>query len=693
MAYTMLDRQPPEKDPEDHSLKAMTTAFLRDRCEGLRFENNPPRKGKSRRPDQIPFNMEMDIDRLCLENAVVRFLGTGRKEDAFDVYFCYLDMFLGNYRKTGKMIELLSEFEQNASSLLQKHRDHFSHSVYVFCLGLAIYESSEAFRRDYREFYPDLDEQKAAFHFLEHWGLTSLFHDIGYPFELPFEQICSYFESMEDNKKNVKDARKKSPFLAYQKQEALSRIDECVRKKIANVISDTAKKTISVEDPDLSTTDSLFAYELARLFYGKSGVIFNEEANDKQRNYQLDKDAIRQSLQHRPSHPEKSNFYMDHAYFSALILFQVLFKDLDCDITQPRLDALTAILMHNSFYKWSLSKIDQDQKQFHISLHPRLHPLAYMLMLCDELQCWDRIAYGRNTRGELHPMDCTFDFSDGKIQAFYQFDEMESPKIDRYKDNCLAWYQKGASPDNNEKPTLKAYSEIYAPDGGEPTFLRKLREIVDLSERGLVIKSVLTPNTHTGSGRYLSNSSYVSLYHFAVALHGRYHFGQWKAKKRLGQEVEYLSSSETKDAFEEAFQSLSLEYKLSNINQAKSFGRYLDAIGCFYTDKQVDYEMITHFTLAELDRIGRMEHQRWLQEHYDMGWIYGEPSDTTQREKFRLHKDMLKDGEAFHCVTAEEASLNYDRLNEEEQAKDTEPMECMLALLKMYDGLRIYRLK
>ena len=30
--------------------------------------------------------------------------------------------------------------------------------------------------------------------------------------------------------------------------------------------------------------------------------------------------------------------------------------------------------------------------------------------------------------------------------------------------------------------------------------------------------------------------------------------------------------------------------------------------------------------------------------------------------------------------------------NKEEQDKDTQPMECMLAMLKMFDGIRIYRL-
>lgn len=82
-----------------------------------------------------------------------------------------------------------------------KHRDHYSHSVYVFALGLAIYESNATYRSKFKSFYGfDTDtankdeDRRAACCFLECWGLASLFHDIGYPFELPFEQVLSYFE-------------------------------------------------------------------------------------------------------------------------------------------------------------------------------------------------------------------------------------------------------------------------------------------------------------------------------------------------------------------------------------------------------------------------------------------------------------------------------------------------------------------
>ena len=90
--------------------------------------------------------MQMDLDRLCLKNEIAKFIDSGVAEDAYTVYYCYLEMFMGTYGRSKKMVELLSEFESNGSSLLMKHRDHYSHSVYVFALGLAIYETNDGFR-------------------------------------------------------------------------------------------------------------------------------------------------------------------------------------------------------------------------------------------------------------------------------------------------------------------------------------------------------------------------------------------------------------------------------------------------------------------------------------------------------------------------------------------------------------------
>ncbi len=255
MSYTML-RNPVKKICLDaNSFEKAALDFIRDSCQGLRFDMSKAVnidsdkldfEGKSLKYGQIPYNMEKDVDRLCLENAVSQFLKTGKRDDAFNVYFCYLDMFIGDYEKTRRMIELLSEFEANGSSLLMRHRDHYSHSVYVFCLGLAIYQTNKIYRDTYNKYYDLKDEHAAACHYLQYWGATSLFHDIGYPFELPFEQSASYFEV--HGKK-----RSEGPFMAYQAIGTFTKLSDKTTKALNDMFG----------TDNITSTDELFAKVLA----------------------------------------------------------------------------------------------------------------------------------------------------------------------------------------------------------------------------------------------------------------------------------------------------------------------------------------------------------------------------------------------------------------------------------------------
>ena len=649
MAYKRIKAPAGRDQYSAGSMEYAALTFIRERCEDLRFDdkNGDALTGRSLKENQIPYNMEKDIDRLCLENAVARFLRSGKKQDAFDVYFCYLDMFVGDYDKSRRMIELLSEYETNGSRLLMKHRDHYVHSVYVFLLGLAVYETNPVFREAYNRYY-SLDETEAGEHYLQYWGLASLFHDIGYPFELPFEQVASYFEVSGEERKN-------RPFIAYRMMERFTQPGE----------------RIEVCDRSFGSTDEMFACLLEE----KLGKAY---AFTKERMYEI--------LHTRASSPEECNYYMDHAYFSATVLFRKLFVELQCRIRQEHLDALTAILLHNSLYKFSVTDI---RSEANVPLKMELHPLAYMLMLCDELQCWDRTAYGRNSITELHPFGCSFRLDDNGIQATYHFDRKENHKISHFKKLYHAWQE---AP-QGKCPELKAYSKMYIrTQDGITKFQKDIESIIDLSAVPLSVDTSLEENLRRGKKTYFSESNFINLYNFAMILNGRWGSDQWKQARASGMEEAFLSDRRVMEACTESFRKLSLEYKLSNINQAKGFAEYMNEIDCFYTDKAVENELLEGFTEEEAVRIGILEHRRWLQEHYDMGWSYGSP-EKQKRELVRLHWDMIpgrdsEDGE----VSLEEAKKNYYRLDKEEQDKDIEPMECMLAMLRVFDGVRIYRL-
>lgn len=284
-------------------------------------------------------------------------------------------------------------------------------------------------------------------------------------------------------------------------------------------------------------------------------------------------------------------------------------------------------------------------------------------------------------------MGCTFDFSENNIKAIYLFDEKEMTKVNHFKDEYIEWLQ---NPGKEKSPGLKAYSGMYIKKDGISGFQRDIELIVDLNEIHLNVETGLAEHIHAGNRSYLSDSNFINLYNFAIILNGRWGNVGWKRAKLAGQEEQYLGNSKIVEEFAEGFKNLSLEYKLSNINQAKAFAKYMNMIGCFYTDKAVDFEQVDKFTNDELIDIGKAEHQRWLQEHYDMGWTYGNP-EKDKRDFERKHRDMIPDFSGFD-VSDEAAEQNYERLDKATQDKDTDPMECMLAMLKMFDGLRIYRL-
>ena len=281
--------------------------------------------------DEDKFEFSYDEDLLCLYYAIHRFMETGSREDAFDVYYCYIDIFIENHEKARKLIEMLSDYENNGSNLVGKHRDHYSHSVNVFITGLAIFNTNINFRTSFYETYFDYaslsdeekkmmhNDQNKAYEFLRLWGTTALFHDVGYPFEIPFEQIKTYF-----NPKMDEDYNEQIPFIAYNQMENLFDLN----KFLKGLIKD--KKEVEIEKKCTEYVMKLLEKDEKHIpkYPSIADVISHHIVRKLERcrfiSCAVDvEEYIKGILISKPTSPEMHKYYMDHALFSSILLFLI----------------------------------------------------------------------------------------------------------------------------------------------------------------------------------------------------------------------------------------------------------------------------------------------------------------------------------------------------------------------------------
>ncbi|MDO4296552.1 MAG: hypothetical protein Q4D90_10400 [bacterium] len=630
--YPMFERYAdggePKREPADTNLEKLCVDFIREDCQRLNYSNETEKRGKS----GIPYNYEQDVNRLCFERAIHRFLQSGTKETAFDIYYCYSDLFSPfgrGYQATRTLLETLSDHESNGSSLLMSHRDHYSHSVYVFLLGIAVYKGSAEMRHAYNKHFGFEEESaESCNHFLKNWGLTALFHDIGYPFEIAHQQIKTLAYQLVGKQIGKKDRPWECPppFVSYGKMEQFTKIIE-------------AERYLDLND--------IFASELSKRFGKKLGIGYEKF-------YDI--------LEHRAV---DSVLYMDHAYFSGLLMLKRLlavrdedgkYTSYDFHAKEPlkELDALIAILLHNSLYRFEFGVIGSFKSG---DLSKRLslkdeQPLCYLLMLCDELQCWDRATYGQNTRKQMSPFGADIFFENGGIQAVYWYDELYGERAKK----------------------SSAYQNMNPKADGSIKFRDDIAEFLNLDDVGGLTVSTVLKKKDRILKKYASNSNYLNLYDFALALNGRY------SSKLSADTIENLSDTqliELQTELEREFDKLPLEYKLSNLAQARTYEVHLEKINCFYSSVPMDYEIVTEFSEEELGVLAFWEHDRWEEEKLSMGWIFDDNyKNKEERELRRVHGDLIAFGD----------------LTQEAKDKDAEPMRLLLKLLNLYDGLRMYRL-
>jgi len=513
--------------------------------------------------------------------ALDEFLEKETKERAFAVYTSFFDCFRISL-EGGSFVDLLDalhSYEKQSSVLLDKQRDHLIHSVNVFVLGLAIYTRNVHFRNCADAMAKDspYDGVHAfpAEEFLYRWGLASLLHDVGYPVEIIHNQFRKFITFVSETVANTGA----NPFLDYINFPVIDSIDEILYKSVFTR-KFTGSLPDSVELDPLKPTD-LLAYNFHKSF----GVSFP---------------AVRDAIIGFLPLMQKIGF-IDHGFYSALILLKwygylIQKSGLPADILyNPVLDAAGAIFLHN-YYRNVLMKPPFSQG----ALNAADHPTGYLLILCDELQEWNRTAYGIKDKLRVLAEASDIEIDDDTLKVHFLTSEgLLSESFGAEKASFLRNVL--SIPDVFPKDiqiTQTTSSELY------------LKEIVE--KDGLIARPLLS-----------------NLEVMAKIIHSNFN----KKREADGKVVEYPTWEGLPDTL-----------KYSNIRQARSVYGKLAKYGFFVSEKPLEGSVeVTSFTPEQVEVLARDEHDDWVAERLANDWTPGERNAEKKTSPYLIPYTALEE--------------------------------------------------
>ena len=481
------------------------------------------------------------------------------------------------------LIKIMKKYEENTGELIEKQRDHFIHSVNVFLLGLAIYSQNRNYRdmfqayvldSPYEKYYKTGDGEFSHEEFLYRWGVASLFHDIGYPVEIIGKQLNKFINDSVKSISGTYGADTAIDFKDFNDFNTIVKMDPDFADKYTSVYP--RAKFLNMFKP----TD-IMAQKISIDFPGVN---------------------VNQLVRHLDSFVDimGESGFIDHGFFSAILvlnsygyLIQKYAKNHDF-FFYPIVDSATAILLHN-YYRNVLQK-----KPFNLpALHPRDSPIAFLLILCDELQEWNRQPFGIKDKKRSHVNELVLDIDNTRLDVEYIV-----------KSGSMGL---GFSEDKEE-------------------LLNNVLSIRSIFKRGL---SVLTEVKQDNVLREIVKTEIQApdvllrnVEKLAIEIHQQYidtTKAQYEEKIANGEEIDdtFMDKYENLVSFDE----LTPQLKIANIRQARSIPRKLNIIGCEMVNLSDERESITEFSEDEIMDLAIFEHDEWCEEKLGTGWSYGEEKD------------------------------------------------------------------
>ena len=284
--------------------------------------------------------------------------------------------------------------------------------------------------------------------------------------------------------------------------------------------------------------------------------------------------------------------FIDHGFFSAIIVLKWYgFLIQSCRYKPeyfffPVLDSASAILLHN-YYRNMLMKAPFDKGCF----TPQEHPIAWLLILCDELQEWNREAYGIEDKKRVHAGEALLLISDNRLDVTYIAKSgIPVEKLSSEKEDFLCHYLD--------------LDSVF--DGGFSIGCEEIDSLpalpADLRQESRIIPRPLLEN----------------LEKLAIAIHELYN--QKQQERHPEKPVSFPDFSDLPDSM-----------KYSNLRQARSIHKKLEMMEWEMRPSGGKGEIITVIPDDIVEVLAQVEHEQWVQERLHSGWVYGEIKDVSRK--------------------------------------------------------------
>lgn len=510
-----------------------------------------------------------------LRQAIIEFLENETKETAFAVYESFFDSYritlAGESNPFIDLLDVLHNYEENAATLIDKQRDHYIHSVNVFILGLSIYTQNINYRHAFDAAVMDKLEYPFSYEtkheeFFYRWGLASLFHDVGYPVEIIGKQISKFMNFATEVDSNIKI----NPHLEFDNFEVLNSIAEVVPKR--EFIKSYYEKYDSCVYVDLLKPIDLLAHKLH--------ISLDVNLRD-----------IKSALDSFVGIMAKSGF-IDHGFYSAIIVLKWYGHLIQSCGYKPEyffypiLDSASAILLHN-YYKNVLMNPPFNKG----CLFPQDHPIAYLLILCDELQEWNREAYGILDKKQIHAGEASFLITENSLEVTYitktgSMQERFAIEKEKFFHKILdmqAVFGGGFSVDCETMDTLTSLAR-------------------DIKQDATIVPRPLLDN----------------LEKLAIVIHAL--FNQKQLERHPNEPLLYPHFSDLPDSL-----------KYSNLRQARSIADKLELMGWEMRLMSSKGEIISAIPDDIVELLAMFEHEEWGRERVGSGWLYGETKNIEKK--------------------------------------------------------------